>query len=302
MARRYTAPGSPAARQARQPGDPAVVPVGQPVLAAGRRSAAHRRRCAMYLDGPCDALLFDRAPSIELVRSSEEGRHMASWPLEQQGSVGENVRTVQYLLNAHGSSLSVDGDFGPLTKAQVEQFQGNHGLSVDGIVGPQTWPALLITVSSGSNGPAVRAVQSQVDSRVDILAIDGDFGPQTDAVVRSFQAATGLAVDGIVGPHTWNAFVNGFLTASGSHNAAQLVFQAWTESNRPFAAKNATPAAVAQLFAQSWTASTWTFAGCSGAAGSVYCSWNKSGGGQLVLRVNNNVGAPFFYVTSATFS
>lgn len=225
---------------------------------------------------------------------------MANWPIQQQGSIGEDVRSIQYLLNSHGSSLSVDGDFGPLTKAAVEQFQQSHGLGVDGIVGNQTWPALIVQVQSGATGPAVEAVQSQVDSRVDILVIDGAFGPQTDAAVRSFQGATGLAVDGIVGPNTWNTLVNGYLTATSGNNAAQLVFQAWSQNNQAFALKNATPQAVSELFSQSWAPNLWTFAGCGAAAGSVYCTWTKPGG-QLVLRANDNTGAPFYYVTNATF-
>jgi peptidoglycan hydrolase-like protein with peptidoglycan-binding domain len=101
----------------------------------------------------------------------------------------------------------VDGDFGPLTKAAVEAFQSSRGLGVDGRVGLQTWPQLIIQVQRGSNGDAVRAVQSQIHSRGDGTAqitIDGIFGPVTNDNVRAFQTLLGLSVDGIVGPQTWN--------------------------------------------------------------------------------------------------
>jgi peptidoglycan hydrolase-like protein with peptidoglycan-binding domain len=39
--------------------------------------------------------------------------------------------------------LEVDGIFGPRTEAAVRDFQQNENLSVDGIVGRQTWTALL---------------------------------------------------------------------------------------------------------------------------------------------------------------
>src|SRR5947209_15376216 len=137
------------------------------------------------------------------------------WPLEQEGSAGEDVKTVQYLVTAHGHSTGVDGIFGPSTKAAVEAFQSSRGLSADGIVGPHTWPALIIQVQQGSNGEAVRAVQSQIHGRGDgaHIVIDGIFGPATNDAVRAFQTLLGLSVDGIVGPQTWNHPVNGYLAA-----------------------------------------------------------------------------------------
>ena len=228
---------------------------------------------------------------------------MANWPIVKSPATGENVRTVQYLLNAQGASLSVDGIFGPLTTAATQQFQSGHGLAADGIVGNQTWPALVIQVASGANGPAVQAVQSQANSRIaNLLVVDGAFGPKTDAVVRAFQGAIGLVADGIVGPLTWNALVNGFLTATSGADAAQRVFTAWTQADQATAGRHATPAAVTQLFTRSFSpADGWTFAGSSGGAGSIFSRWTRPGG-ELVLRANNNVGTPFFYVTSATFN
>ena len=71
-----------------------------------------------------------------------------TWPLEKQGSTGEDVKTVQYLVTAQGHPTGVDGDFGPATKAAVQAFQSSRGLGADGIVGPQTWRALASSMLS----------------------------------------------------------------------------------------------------------------------------------------------------------
>lgn len=63
-----------------------------------------------------------------------------------RGSKGNQVKTLQRLLSALGYSVGwtgVDGDFGPATHNAVIQFQRAKGLAADGIVGPDTWNALL---------------------------------------------------------------------------------------------------------------------------------------------------------------
>ncbi|MFI9271910.1 GH25 family lysozyme [Kitasatospora sp. NPDC052896] len=64
-----------------------------------------------------------------------------------QGSTGTYVREVQQRLHDRGWTVTVDGVFGPKTKAVVVAFQKDssaHGwpLTADGIVGPATWAAL----------------------------------------------------------------------------------------------------------------------------------------------------------------
>ncbi len=63
------------------------------------------------------------------------------------------------------------------------------------------------TISTGSSGNDVRRVQRLLVEMklLDYTGIDGNFGPNTDTAVRSFQQSDSLVVDGIVGPLTWAA-------------------------------------------------------------------------------------------------
>lgn len=146
---------------------------------------------------------------------------LSPWPVVQNGNQGHPIRTLQFLLRAHGHTLAVDGMFGPVTEAAVKAFQTSKGMTADGIVTPQTWPALIIQVKKGSHGDAVRGVQEEFQFRSGEpgkgLKVDGVFGPQTDNTVRGFQHALSLdipsvIVDGIVGPVTWQALVSGMLS------------------------------------------------------------------------------------------
>jgi peptidoglycan hydrolase-like protein with peptidoglycan-binding domain len=74
-------------------------------------------------------------------------------PTLQEGSTGAVVRHLQTVLK-NGSSEwgtgpgSIDGDFGPHTRASVEAFQKWGGVGVDGIVGDQTWAVSLHALSA----------------------------------------------------------------------------------------------------------------------------------------------------------
>lgn len=57
----------------------------------------------------------------------------------RKGARGWDVVTLQRLLTRKGFSPgAADGVFGPMTKRAVRRFQRDRGLTVDGIVGPQT--------------------------------------------------------------------------------------------------------------------------------------------------------------------
>jgi murein L,D-transpeptidase YcbB/YkuD len=163
--------------------------------------------------------------SAAAVSATATAQTLQPWPVLSQGSNNTwplvTVRSLQYLLNAHGAKLAVDGLFGPKTKAAVITFQRSHGLAATGVVNAGTWRSRIVTVRQGSVGPAVRAVQDQINFRNNkdgrTLIVDGIFGPKTAAAVKAFQRAmsieiSGFAVDGIVGPQTWQALVTGALS------------------------------------------------------------------------------------------
>ena len=223
------------------------------------------------------------------------------WPLQQQGSSGENVRTIQYLLNSNGASLAVDGDFGLLTEAAVMHFQNSVGLAADGIVGDATWGALVIELSPGNSGDAVRAVQSQLNARSGQVAVDGTFGPDTQRAVQQFQYPIGLVSDGVVNWYTWHAIVTDYLKCSDAKTCITLVFQAWSNNDQLSAGYNATPASLNALFGHPWKASDgWGLDACGGAAGHVFCTWNRAGG-SLRIGGPDPGGGLYIFVDSVLF-
>lgn len=132
------------------------------------------------------------------------------WPTVKKGDSGNDVYAIQYLLIHHGETPAADGIFGNETQTEVEDFQTVKNLKEDGIVGPETWQALIVTVKQGDTGPAVRAVQQLLKSEYGFnnVNVDGIFGPITAQAVKDFQTSKGIASDGIVGPVTWQKLIN----------------------------------------------------------------------------------------------
>jgi hypothetical protein len=77
-------------------------------------------------------------------------------------------------------------------------------------------------------------------------------------------------------------------TALSPEAAAKALFDAWTKADRAGAARVAQPAAVTALFARTWQPGDgWAFSECTGAAGSLICTWVRPGGQQVLFRVQN---------------
>ena len=150
------------------------------------------------------------------------------------GSTGSAVEQLQFWLNTLAQytssipSVTVDGVFGSGTAAAVRAFQRKYGLTVDGVVGRDTWTELYdqfrsiqsdngtpnaypgTALREGSSGQNVRLVQfwlkiaRTVYTSLANVTVDGKFGSATAAAVRRFQSYFGLTSDGVVGRITWN--------------------------------------------------------------------------------------------------
>ena len=111
-----------------------------------------------------------------------------------KGTINEEVKDLQELLNRHGNALRVDGNFGDKTEDAVIAFQEKYGLEVNGIVSDEVWTALwdfwllTVTFSNQSDNNDVIMLQKRLNQFGFQLEIDGLFGTQTNKALRHYQA------------------------------------------------------------------------------------------------------------------
>lgn len=98
------------------------------------------------LAGPATMAALTRAEAARATKAKPVStRAASSGTVLRRGSSGSAVKALQKRLNKNYpaySRLVEDGLFGPATEAVVREFQRRAGLTVDGIVGPQTRAAL----------------------------------------------------------------------------------------------------------------------------------------------------------------
>ena len=85
---------------------------------------------------------------------------MATYNQLSYGSKGSEVTELQKLLNQNGYTLDEDGIFGDKTQAAVKDYQQKNSLSVDGIVGTNTWGALTKASTGATTNQNATANQS----------------------------------------------------------------------------------------------------------------------------------------------
>ncbi|WP_053650345.1 peptidoglycan-binding protein [Streptomyces sp. XY431] len=129
----------------------------------------------------------------------------------------DDPRTLQFTDTIVLTGVDDAGDIGKYAFYLDVQTTGPGSGASDGIGTP--------TLSQGSQGEAVRKLQRLLNEHVpDLpsLAVDGDFGPATDARAREYQRRVEIIVDGIVGPQTWGMLTDGELAQEASAGTPTL--------------------------------------------------------------------------------
>ncbi|MGE3234228.1 MAG: peptidoglycan-binding protein, partial [Thermoleophilia bacterium] len=125
------------------------------------------------------------------------------------GAHGPAVRALQRELRSRGIRVTVDGRFGPGTRRAVARLQKRMGLRINGLVdrpllwwlgisvcdlpGPTTARgAAAGRLRMGAYGPQVCVLQRRLARAGFTVGVDGGFGPQTRAAVRTAQRRFGM--------------------------------------------------------------------------------------------------------------
>jgi len=152
------------------------------------------------------SLLLAAALGTVLSLGTAAPSYAATYPTLSTGSTGANVTSLQFLLTARGFTTTADGDFGSGTEDAVRAFQSGAGLAADGVAGPQTFTALVMTVRQGDDGAAVQALQVQLNKHGSGLDTDGDFGSLTSGAFT--QALAQLHLSGSIDDvRVWRKFL-----------------------------------------------------------------------------------------------
>jgi N-acetylmuramoyl-L-alanine amidase/Putative peptidoglycan binding domain len=144
--------------------------------------------------------------------------------LKKRGDNGAVYRDgLAFLNNTNAPAILIETcfcDYTPDCDKYRESFADICTAIAEGITGEEVIPGPqpepepepdpdddLPVLRKGDEGLFVSKLQSDLNDQLAgcRLVVDGDFGSATDSAVRDYQYSRALAVDGIVGPQTWEA-------------------------------------------------------------------------------------------------
>jgi peptidoglycan hydrolase-like protein with peptidoglycan-binding domain len=139
----------------------------------------------------------------------------------KRGLSGRDVWILQNRLASTAKKYAValggpaDSVFGSKTEAAVKLFQGDMGITVNGIVDDRT--LFLLYINTFMGGRLLQRSRSDRNKGFDVFflqqklnnegfspgALDGKFGPLTETALKKFQTSVGITADGVAGPVTY---------------------------------------------------------------------------------------------------
>lgn len=138
------------------------------------------------------------------------------WDYDYDGS-GDHIGIVETVVN-NNRYVTIEGNYADSVCRVNRTLEGvsgvyrpNYAVAIIGTEEDETAPEAATdypTMTDGSTGPYASLLQAKLA----VLGyepgdIDGEIGPMTMAAVRSYQADSGLTVDGIAGPETFRSLV-----------------------------------------------------------------------------------------------
>ena len=113
---------------------------------------------------------------------------------------------MQRLLNEHGHRVA-ERLLRRRHRAARGRPQEAAGIEPDGTVGRLTWQQLAVPLRRGDSGDAVLAAEELLALLGAEVGADDRFTNETQQLIIDFQAANGLAVDGVVDIDTWRVML-----------------------------------------------------------------------------------------------
>ena len=173
------------------------------------RRARRRGRAAAPGARPAIELLLDpRASKLRDLAQEEP------WQLSLGRSrARRRAAELQFVPTSSRAKRISLGAIAALSVGPTASIASGQGSSAAGNPEPATTTENVIVLIEGSEGRQVQLLQHALGG----VAVDGVFGPETEAAVVQFQERNGLTADGIVGPQTAGA-----LRGSGSGLSASM--------------------------------------------------------------------------------
>jgi Putative peptidoglycan binding domain len=140
------------------------------------------------------------------------------------------VRRVQRALRRYRPEVLVDGLFGPGTAEAVRDFQRDHDLPVDGVVGPRTWQALERPPGLAEDG--VPFVDARSLEAAELLA-DLELAARFGALIDQVASETGFAPSLIAALGSTASGWGRALTPQGAAGTADFLPRPYRRPHRP---------------------------------------------------------------------